>query len=48
MSMVATTAARQVCRAARSLLCLSLDFGAKPNDTYSNERSPTTVPGTFN
>jgi len=35
--MVATTEARQVCRAAGSMLYPSLDFGAKPNGTYPSE-----------
>ena len=35
--MVTTDEASQVCRAAGSLLYPSLDFGAKPNGTYSSE-----------
>jgi len=35
--MVATDEARQVCRAAGSLLYPSLNFGAKPNGTYPSE-----------
>lgn len=35
--MVATDKARQVCRAAGSLLYPSLNFGTKPNGTYPSE-----------
>ena len=35
--MVATDEARQVCRAAGSLLYPSLNFGTKPNGTYPSE-----------
>jgi len=35
--MVDTAEARQVCRAAGSLLYPSLDFGSKPNGTYPSE-----------